>query len=209
MAMYKHAKTKVQILLYTFSILLLVLVFSFIVLDSTMVETPLDPVDENGDELPVVDSWERVSFHNYRLMSNVEMEGDGVLFRGRGMVDLELEPGTYNLSYWISICPDYSLEYVMTYQDQTMTYNPLRERVLIEDGVLVKERKGLSEYFETLVEERVYVVEVNSGEEVLLSKPISQEGSEMFEVAQESTARFSFRSKCEDATLILRLFKQE
>ena len=144
---------------------------------------------------------------NYDFISNgIVNYGDTAMLDSNGYIVFDLMPGRYNAKYELTQCTNPSLSYTKTLGSQSLTYDPLKEGVIVgTDGKLQKRTLSASEKAEALMSEEVYVFEVRGTE--AQRKVIVGPGSASF--GADGATKLSFNSKCPDSSLTFKIYEAD
>ncbi|MEX2016892.1 MAG: hypothetical protein WD876_00260, partial [Candidatus Pacearchaeota archaeon] len=127
--------------------------------------------------------------------------GDTLFLDSNGYVFFNLAKGSYDAIYTLDDCENPSLSYTTTYQDQSLTFDPLKEKVIVDStGKLYTTGLTPQEQTDALIKEEVYVVEAGSAREV-----ISEAGTLSF--SADGRTKIAFNAKCDDAKVTLKIYE--
>ena len=192
--------------LTVFLVMVLVLLFIMNWLDS-----PPVPEEENlfvEDELSEEEIRVPVSFNDFRMMSRGTGEGNNMILERQGFAVLDLEPGTYELSYGLEPCESPELMYTVSFPDgERVEYNPLAEEVRIIAGEIVREPMNREQRREALIREAVYSLRVSDNTGLLFREVFNNPGSVRFDTT--GNTRFEYHAKCPDTRVVIKLDKIE
>ncbi|MEK6819218.1 MAG: hypothetical protein AABY10_04790 [Nanoarchaeota archaeon] len=147
-----------------------------------------------------------IILERYSSISNgVVKYGDTAILESNGYIALNLMPGAYIVKYDLKQCSNPSLTYTKTFGGESMTYDPLKESVVVTaDGKLQKTSLSESQKLSALLSEEVYVLETQ-GTRPDKHVPILYPDS--FSFVANGQAKLLFRAKCNDASTNLKVYK--
>lgn len=146
---------------------------------------------------------------NYNSISNgVVQYGDTLTLNSSGYMVINLMSGEYALKYNLKQCnnPSEKFDYTRTSPSgEEISYDPLKEEVVLtSDGKFQKRMLSESEQINALLREEVYVLETE-GTEPVHHKAILESDSVGF--SANGQTKFLFRAKCDDSSIVLKLYK--
>jgi len=148
-----------------------------------------------------------VAFTNYDSTLRSSVQGYSATLNDDGHITINLDSSQYLLFYTLKECanPSEKLDYTYTsLSGEEVSYDPLKEKtVLMGDGSIEKQALSQAEQENALITEEIYVVGTE-GTTPERSLAISKSGTTGFN--GEGNTRFLFESKCDDATVTLKLY---
>jgi len=149
-----------------------------------------------------------VTFENYDSILHSSVQGYVATLNNDGHITIDLASSEYLLYYTLEECtnPSENLDYTYTGLDgEEISYDPLKEKVIvIDEGNVQKQALSEAEQDNALITEKIYVIETE-GTEPKRDFAISKAGTTTFDA--DGNIKFSFKSKCDDASITLKLYK--
>lgn len=149
-----------------------------------------------------------VAFENYDSILHGSVQDYVATLNNDGYITLNLDSSEYLLYYTLKECtnPSENLDYTYTSPSgEEISYDSLKEKVIvIDEGNVQKQALSEAEQDTALITEKIYVIETE-GTEPKRDFAISKAGTTTFDV--DGNVKFLFKSKCDDASITLKLYK--
>ena len=156
--------------------------------------------EEVSNPIPVI-------FENYDSILYGSVQDYVATLNNDGHITIDLASSEYLLYYTLEECtnPSENLDYTYTsLSGEEISYDPLKEKIIETDGEVEKQTLSEAEQDNALITEKIYVIETE-GTETDDEIAISKAGTTTFNA--DGNVKFSFESKCDDASITLKLYK--
>ena len=176
------------------AVLIVALIGAFIILKQRKGEQASNPV-------PVV-------FVNYGSILNGNVQDYVVTLNDKGFITIDLESSDYLLHYTLEQCtnPSENLDYSYTNSEGVeISYDPLKEKI-VTDSEGNSQKMALSEAGKenALITEKIYVIGTEGTEP---EKELAIFKAGVTEFSADGNVKFLFDSKCDDASITLKLYR--